>query len=81
MTPKEKAGDLYQKYIGSEGTLHIQLKLTGFTEVKRKGKKHSLIAINEILDELDEILNITGSSFIFEVIDYWREVKKEIELL
>jgi hypothetical protein len=77
-TPKEKALELYQKYIGTEGSLHIQLKLTGFTEVKRKGKKHSLIAVNEILDQLDEIINITGGNYIYTILDYWQEVEQEI---
>ena len=80
MTPaKEKAKELYEKYISSENSLQIQLKLTGFTEIKRKGKKHSLIAVNEILDQLDEIINITGSSYVFKIIDFYNEVKQEIE--
>ncbi len=81
MTPKEKAEDLIDKYIGTEGRLHIQLKLTGFTEVKRKAKKYSLIAVNEILEVSDEIINITGSSFVIEIIKYWQKVKQEIEKL
>jgi hypothetical protein len=78
MTPKEKARELYEKYISSENSLQIQLKLTGFTEIKRKGKKHSLIAVNEILDQLDEIINITGGNYVYNILDYWQEVEQEI---
>ena len=70
MTPKEKAKELISKYSFVE--------IANYTSIFEV-KQCALIAVDEILDELDEILNITGSSFIFEVIDYWQEVKKEIE--
>jgi hypothetical protein len=77
MTPKEKAEELYDKYVGTEGRLHIQLKLTGFTEVKRKAKKHSLIAVNEVLYVLNEI----DSSEQWNASYFYNQVKQEIEKL
>jgi len=70
MTPKEKAKELVDKFDKAVNT---------YTNTPLK--KCALIAVDEILYELDEVLNVTGSSFIFEVIDYWMLVKQEIELL
>ena len=69
MTPKEKATELLDKYKGSEGILHIQLKLTGFTEVKRKAKIHALIVIEEVLK-----LELTTKDRL-----YWGDVYQEIK--
>jgi hypothetical protein len=81
MTPKEKAIELYDKYVGTEGRLHIQLKLTGFTEVKRKAKKHSLIAVEELIDSHLLLTTTHDSKPSIRCKRYWQEVKKEIELL
>jgi hypothetical protein len=88
MTPKEKAQELYDKYVGTEGRLHIQLKLTGFTEVKRKAKKHSLIAVEEMLGEYQSMSDLESKivindevRFIVHQLQYWMEVKQNIEKL
>lgn len=57
MEAKEKAIELYDKFIGTQGKLHIQLKLTGFTQVKRDAKKYSLIAVDENIKLIKNILN------------------------
>jgi hypothetical protein len=41
----------------------------------------TLIAIDEILNELFEIALVTGSSYVHKHIDYYQEVKQEIEKL
>jgi len=70
MTPKEKANELIDKMYFSS------LKIT-----KKDAKNCTLIAINEIMEQLDEVRNITGSSYVLRMIDYWQDVKTEIEKL
>lgn len=74
MTPKEKANELYDKFIGTEGRLNIKLKLTGYTKIKREAKKHSLIAV-------DEILNIYHLHKKHPMTKYYSEVRQEIAKL
>jgi len=68
MTPKQKAKELIYKF---EGT---GIDIYDATQV-------NLIAINEIMEQLDEVRNITGSSYVLRIIDYWQEVKLETENL
>jgi hypothetical protein len=79
MTPKEKSIELFDKYMGFKMNPYNDLEMT-----LKKGiaKKNALIAVNEILKLRVikkqiigyEILN-TGN------IEYWQEVKQEIELI
>ena len=70
MTPKLKANELIDKMYFSS------LKTT------KKGASYcASIAINEIMEQLDEVRNITGSSYVLRMIDYWQDVKTEIEKL
>ena len=73
MTPKEKAIELIDKMYDA---MDIQ-----DGDLWKSTKQCALIAVDEILNELDSIRDITGSSFVLGVIDYWQEVKQEIELL
>lgn len=41
-------------------------------------KECALIAVDEILNELDDIRNFTGSKLSLIMIKYWQEVKQEI---
>ena len=70
MTPKEKARELVEKY---------DLTLT-YLESKSKAKRCALIAVDEITEVLenDENVYLLGDS---SYIDFWNEVKQEIENL
>jgi len=65
MTPKEKAEDLLLKY---------SILKDGHNDLV---KKCALIAVDEIIKELYE----WGEVWMKRRINYWQEVKQEIELL
>ena len=68
MTPKEKAIELVDKmYVGFIHSLYSY-----------KAKQCALIAVNEIL--LDDMYDM-GEEPFEKRIDYWQEVKNEIEKL
>lgn len=71
MTPKEKALDIFDK---------MQMDFIYFAS-KEISKRNSLIAVDEILDELLEIVTVTSSKYIIKHINYYQEVKQEIEKL
>jgi hypothetical protein len=66
MTPKDKATEIYQKMLGDDGSTHPKV----FGGVKRC----ALIAIDEIIKCLDSLNQYT-------TMDYYIEVKQEIEKL
>jgi hypothetical protein len=70
-TPKEKAQDLVDRYYWTFGDGYL-------------GEQHiqcALIAVDEILNNFG--LRTNGQNFYTEysAVEYWQEVKKEIELL
>ena len=65
-TPQKKAEELIWRYEFTNGMTDIQIKQCAF------------IAVDEILEQLDEIINITGSSYVYEIINFWNEVKIEL---
>ena len=73
MTPKEKAKELVDKMIINfvDWTYFIPINKTN-TNLLSEAKQRSLILVDEILSML------IGSTLH---IDYWQEVKKEIELM
>ena len=78
MTPKEKAKELVKKhtiFLGDDGALKE------YWTDELDAKRHSLKTINEILEELFEMAIVTGSSYVRKNIDYYQEVKQEIENL
>jgi hypothetical protein len=76
MTPKEKAKELMLKFKEApiKGTLawYVSFELS---------KRFALIATDEVLNELFEMAMVTGSSYVHKHIDYYQEVKQEIENL
>ena len=70
MTPKEKAKKLYEMYFYAIPSFTDEGQLEHETS-----KKCALIAVDEILQEIDN----TTLSFVQN--DYWQEVKQEIEKL
>jgi hypothetical protein len=73
MTPKEKAEDLFSKFI-DEIPPNQEKDINKFMEVDREAAKQcALIAV-------DEILNVIIGSYDYELEKiYWQEVKQEIE--
>ena len=69
MTPKEKAKELVDKF--------SNVPLLDSYEAKQCG----LVAVDEMLDELSEIVMVTSSTYIIKHINYYQEVKQEIEKL
>ena len=85
MTPKEKAEELLKKM----DVIHY-VKLGGKNKDSKglpvsmhddQVKQCALIAVDEILNELFEMALVTGSSYVHKHIDYYQEVKQEIEKL
>ena len=70
MSPKEKALELYWKY--------IQLVADG-SHPEENAKDCALIAVDEILKE-NKRINL-GGEFPTPLTNYWQEVKKELEKL
>ena len=69
MTPKEKAEELFNDFYWD-------------LENDYKANRCALIAVNKIISCLeDDDLYIQGETNINEIIDYWQQVKQEIELL
>ena len=78
MTPKDKAKELFDKYCHAIRTEECD---DGYFTNVVHAKRCALIAVDEILEELFEVLMVTAISYINKHIDYWQEVKKEIEKL
>jgi len=75
MTAKEKAEELYGKYnkIINDNELVCIRKQTYETDRRWiAGKQCALIAVDEIIKELKSL---------YHTIEYWQEVKREIEKL
>lgn len=72
MTPKEKAVELYQKYelLGRDFTRGVS--------IKEHSKQCALIAVEEIISEIEPSISM---DVIKARINYWSQVKKEIEKL
>jgi hypothetical protein len=68
MTPKQKAEELHNKFY----KINEGVNLIYFEEAKQC----ALIAVDEILGDIDDSILHPQNK---EAIDYWQEVKKEIE--
>ena len=79
MTPKEKAEDLFSKFI-DEIPPNQEKDINKFMEVDREAAKQcALIAVDEILNNWKDEASI---QFPYgKVITYWNIVKEEIEEL
>ncbi len=79
MTPKEKAKELI--YFYTKELLSAKYSINGFV-IEQLAKQCALIAVDVVLAQLvDDGLYIGGETNINEYIEYWEEVKKEIEKL
>ena len=79
MTPKKEAENLINEY--------RMILMNENTECGNEilctliAKKCALVTVNEILNELFEISLVTGSSYVHKHIDYYQEVKNQINKL
>jgi hypothetical protein len=73
MTPKEKAKDLFNKFIEFSQDWD---EVDGYIVNKYNAKQCALIAVNELIEQEQKYNN--GS---FYPSNYWSEVKQEIEKL
>jgi hypothetical protein len=78
MTPKEKAQELVDKFD----------EILTYLESKQKAKQCALIAVDEIIKNQDNVVNILRYKLILGGIksiempsDYWNKVKQEIQEL
>jgi hypothetical protein len=74
MTPKEKAKELYQKYFSM---ITIERPIDKNAAIPYV-KQCALIAVDEILKAVD---NTDETYLMKHSVNYWTEVKKEIEAL
>jgi hypothetical protein len=73
MTPKEKAIELYNKFLNPSGDTYLY----GMLE-HESAKECALIAVDEIL----KAVNDPDDTFLSkDGVDYWTDVKQEIEKL
>lgn len=72
MTPKEKAKDLFEKYVFYFPEYYNDLEFDYNIE---HAKECALIAVNEILNNDNNFFNTYSKN------DYWQEVKQEINKL
>jgi hypothetical protein len=68
MTPQEKAKDLVAK-------MEKDFQYFASREI---AIQHALIAVDEVLDELLEIVTVTSSKYISKHINYYQEIKHEL---
>ena len=84
MNPKQKAGEIFDKYFNPLTKLttdtNYQTYLYKQDKCIQHAKKYALIAVNELIKWMPdkEYHSDETSAFCAE---YWEEVKKEIELL
>jgi len=71
MTPKEKAKEIYCKYVDALNIRDLQTTANPFV------KQCALIAVDEIIDSII-IIDLTAAENQFT---YWEEVKNEINKL
>lgn len=66
MTPEEKGRELIDKY-------------KVFSETTGLAKQCAIICVEQIIEELEDVLSITGSSFVGEEMKHWNEVLEYIK--
>lgn len=81
MTPKEKAKELIEKYSESVSVYYTEDSVTCMINapmIIRLRKQCALIGVNEIIDNNSIVLE--GEKYYIEL-NYWEQVKQEIEKL
>jgi hypothetical protein len=82
MTPKEKAKELVNNFYQPLGYLKCGVNNT---KMWQHAKEYALMSVNEIFEHIDYIFQELEKDKLpnkfDDEIEYWNEVKKEIELL
>lgn len=85
MTPEEKAIELLSKYYSLSNGMRTEI-VWGDLEIvrdndlkKSNSKKCAIICVEQIINELNEALEITGSSYVREEIKHWNEVLEHLK--
>jgi len=76
MPPKEKANELYDKFFDTT--------VADITKAHRKAKQCAIIAVDEIIKDIKDSKLFFAFRYYskYEIrIEYWQEVKQEIEKL
>lgn len=76
---KEKAKELYNLYYTN--ILTYAEELSQEITISLLAKKSALIAIDELIEEIDFLFIMEGAPPIANSYDYWVKVKQEIEKL
>jgi hypothetical protein len=79
MTPKEKANKLFGKF-----AMYLRANLMYDEEANEDAKQCALIAVDEIINSNPYKLSLEGKFLTEHItydINYWEEVKQEIEKL
>jgi len=76
MTAKEKAKEKAKELVDKMYVIHTHSASDYHFAIHC-----ALIAVDEILEELSEVLMVIASSYAIKHIDFWQEVKQEIEKL
>lgn len=82
MTPKEKAIELVDKFVDFVNCWDNNGE-ANYTQAYEYAKQCALIAVDETIRTLNEDIrdiDVRGN-ILLDLIDYWREVKTEIEKL
>jgi hypothetical protein len=82
MTAKDKAFELYKMYNNIIIDEVIEMKITYLLMTNKMAKKAALIAVDE-MQQLIKDLSSCKNRFIYIIdeMNYWNEVKQEIEKL
>lgn len=80
MTPQEKAQELFDKMVDAMSD-DVTIRFSDALEWHKTFKQCALIAVDEIIKALDDDIYIQGETDINSFINFWKEVKTEIEKL
>ena len=83
MTPKEKAEELFNKFPEHTKIFHEE---RGWEDYPEASKQCAIICVDEIIknnptNPLKSSYHLIYSDMVDEAIEFWQEVKKEIEAL
>ena len=76
MTPKEKAEDIVRKY-----STYVVMWTGGVETERQNVKQCALITVQEIISEMSDYYDEYDCTKTLKKIEYWQEVKNELEKL
>jgi hypothetical protein len=76
MTPQEKAEDIVRKY-----STYVVMWTGGVETERQNVKQCALITVQEIISEMSDYYDEYDCTKTLKKIEYWQEVKNELEKL